>query len=104
MGITTATVMASRTVDETALVFKVGEPFAGEQKLGGAFHGQASWMLRDKAEAADTLVVEKTFTLDGHDVVLEERYTLDTNGRLQVVTVCNGLDKAADIAEAGGRL
>merc|ERR1712151_1264702 len=93
VSITTATMVASRTVDEMALAFKVGEAFAGEQKLGGSFQGQASWMRCDRTEVLDTLVVEKTFSLDGHDVVLEERYALDADGRLRVVTVCKGLDK-----------
>jgi len=102
--ISTATTMASRTVDETALAFKVGEPFAGEQKLGGAFHGQASWLKCEEAEEVHTLMVEKTFSLDGNDVVLEERYALVAGGRLQVVTVCKGLDTATDLKVAGGQL
>lgn len=112
LSIGTATSMAGRAIDETSVKFRVGLPFSGEQKLGGAFIGRASWAASnghaaEHAGAQDrVLVVEKEFSVEGHRVVLEERFSL-ADGRLQVVTACNGLaalGKTKGLPEAAGSL
>jgi len=105
----TTTSLAGRTIDETTLRFTIGMPFSGEDKLGGSFTGKAYWMppsmrANDSMQAGSSqrLVTERTFCVDGHDLLFEECHVLASDGRLQVVTTCRGLGEVTGIAKADG--
>jgi len=100
----TSTILAGRTVEELTLTFKPdGTPFQGEQQLGGSFRGVARWELSDAAdgEPLNTLVLEKRFQVDGHELTVEERMTVSVDDRLMMVIRCDGLAKLGLAKDAG---
>lgn len=91
INMATATSMAGRIVEETAITFEIGRPFQGEQQLGGAFEGKASW-INDGSSEDGALLLEKKFVLDGLVIVLEEMFSINADRSLQVIASCNGID------------
>mmetsp|Transcript_28692 Transcript_28692/g.95244 ORF Transcript_28692/g.95244 Transcript_28692/m.95244 type:complete len:1236 (-) Transcript_28692:24-3731(-) len=89
LSLSSTTTMAGRTVEESMLVFEPGTPFQGQQQLGGAFTGCARWASSAGGEHA--LVLEKRFTLDGRELVVEETFAVGLDGRLEVAAACRGL-------------
>jgi len=110
VSVSTSTSLAGRALEETTVSFEVGRPFQGEQRLGGSFRGVARWEPAEGAddasengEAAGALLLEKRFSVEGSEIVLEERFERLAGERLMVTTTCHGLGEAG-LAEAEGPL
>lgn len=104
--IESAMTVAGRTLDESIDFFEVGEPFGGEQQLGGAYVGVSSWVPcgdtaglansssshqpPDAEESGRTLLVKKTFDLQDREMTVEEHFKLAGDGRLIVDTILRG--------------
>jgi len=106
--IATKTCMMGRTVEDTTTNLVVGNPFTGEQDLGGHYDGRANWI--DDVDAEDcerTLVLMKTFALEGRNMVLEERFELEADcegRRLALTTTLKApSDQQVRIADSGDR-
>lgn len=91
--IAASTALGGRTIDENKMTLSVGKSFDGQQQLGGSFRGMARWARVGSGLAAgqEALVLEKRFSVQGQEVVLEETYVLlDGGDRLQIRAMCTG--------------
>merc|ERR1712087_620959 len=78
VSMASTTFMSRRIVEQACTKFTVGEIFQGEQQLGGAFQGFATWgpcthgSQREKGAQNHALTIEKRFGAETGGVVMVE--------------------------------
>merc|ERR1719410_976551 len=102
ISISTSTIVVRRTLEDSTVTFRVGEPFRGQLPMGGPFEGTARWTSPERT--GGPLLVEKRIAVMGRSVVLEETYSATPDGRLSVETCIKGQGELElEVASAADR-
>jgi len=92
--------IAGREVESASVKFIVGEPFQGEQQLGGKFSALATWVDAREGPPSKALLVTKRFELRGREVVLDEQLELTPEGQLALTNTLRGHEEIPVLVES----
>lgn len=89
MGMTTS--ILGKKLEDTVFSFRIGESFNGfENLIGASYVGVASWDVLS-ASTAPVLLIERRFATGDQEVLLRERYSLDSSDQLVVESSLKGM-------------
>jgi len=85
-----------RTLETSECSFAIGEAFEGSLGMMGPFRGHARWLQVDTSIPASSeeppkgLLVERCFSVNGKEVIMEETYQPTLEGRMTVEMCIKG--------------